>query len=230
MTIEYSPPVDDGLNICFRDDDLLVLNKPSGLLSVPGRGKEKQDCLISRVQREYPTALVVHRLDMSTSGLIVMALNKQVQASMGRLFEQRQIRKHYLAVVSGQLINLEGVVNLPLMTDWPNRPRQKVDHDSGKPSLTKYSVLNYDVTLNQSYVQLRPLTGRSHQLRAHMMALGHPILGDELYAPEPVRAASNRLLLHATELFFVHPVRGQMMEISCPADFFDRDTHNKRHQ
>ncbi len=221
MMSEYLPPRDKGLDIYFQDDSMLVLNKPSGLLTVPGRGEDKQDCLIHRVQHEYVSARVVHRLDMSTSGLVVMALNKDMQAAMGRLFEQRQVSKKYWAVVSGQLDNDDGSIDLPLLADWPNRPRQKVDHEAGKPSATEYSVTTYDKEWNQSCVQLRPLTGRSHQLRIHMMALGHPIVGDELYAPEAVRAASDRLLLHATELAFVHPTTGRPVEITCPADFMD---------
>ena len=216
---KYSPPSQAlGLQIVYQDDDLLILDKPSGLLSVPGRGEDKQDCLLSRVLEEFPSALIIHRLDMSTSGLIMMALTESMQVAMGHLFQRREIEKYYTAVVAGELAELSGMVNLPLITDWPNRPRQKVDHESGKPSMTEYQVLNYDEVKGQSRMRLKPLTGRSHQLRVHMLELGHPIVGDDLYAPEAIRSASPRLLLHALELRFKHPLSGLDLRIECLAD------------
>lgn len=219
ITANYSPPPDTGLDILYLDDDLVVLNKPSGLLSVPGRGMDKQDSLAVRVQREYGDALVVHRLDMSTSGLILMARGQAMQSVLGRLFQQRKVEKRYIAVVGGQPRPAEGEIDLPLITDWPNRPRQMVDHQQGKPALTRYEVLEHDALRNTSRVLLQPHTGRSHQLRVHMMALGHPILGDELYAPRELQQASDRLLLHAQWLRLPHPRSGERVSIQCDPVF-----------
>jgi len=219
MSIAHKPPADTGLDIRYLDDDLVILNKPSGLLSVPGRGDERRDSLAIRVQREFPQALVIHRLDMSTSGLMMMALGSKAQSVMGRLFQQRQVEKHYVAVVAGRVAQVRGEVALPLITDWPNRPRQKVDHETGKPALTRYQVLDHDPQSDISRILLQPHTGRSHQLRVHMMAIGHPILGDELYAPAGWRDAAPRLLLHAQHLAFVHPITGQPLVVECHADF-----------
>lgn len=219
ITANYSPPADSGLDIRYLDRDLIVVNKPSGLLSVPGRGEDKQDCLASRVQRGYPEALVVHRLDMSTSGLMLMARGEAMQSVMGRLFQQRKVDKRYLAVVGGRPSPRQGEIDLPLISDWPNRPRQKVDHPNGKPALTRYRVLEHDAAADTSRVQLEPHTGRSHQLRVHMMAIGHPILGDDLYAGPELRRASTRLLLHAQWLRLPHPRSGEIVEIHCDAEF-----------
>lgn len=205
--LDYLPPPDTGLPLVHADEHLLVLNKPSGLLSVPGRGERMQDCLIHRVQARYPEALIVHRLDMDTSGLIVMARGPEMQRALSLLFADRQVDKRYVAVLAGQVAQDEGEVNLPLITDWPRRPRQKVCHDSGKPSLTRYRVTGRDALRNTTSVELEPVTGRTHQLRVHMMAMGHPILGDPLYG-DPERAADGtaRLLLHAQRLTMPHPV------------------------
>ena len=208
MGAAYIPPPDNGLDILHADEHLLVVNKPAGLLSVPGRGPEKQDCLVSRVQREYPAALTVHRLDMSTSGLMVLALGKEMERALSILFQQRQVHKRYIAVVTGQLAQDSGEIDLPLITDWPNRPRQMVSYEHGKPSQTRYRVLSYDPLHNTSRVELEPVTGRTHQLRVHMMSLGHAILGDEFYASEAVFGQAERLLLHASVLGFRHPVTG----------------------
>ena len=215
----YQPPPDRGLEIQYMDQHLLMLNKPSGLLSVPGRGPDKQDCLISRVQQTYPEALTVHRLDMGTSGLVVLARSPEVQAAMSRLFEQRQVHKCYVALVAGLPNPDEGDIDLPLITDWPNRPRQKVDHESGKPAQTSYRVLSYDDRRDVARMQLNPLTGRSHQLRVHMAQLGHPILGDELYALPEVQGMSPRLALHAAAISFEHPMQDEPLRIQCMPDF-----------
>jgi len=215
----YQPPPDLGLSIIHEDDSLLVLNKPAGLLSVPGRGAEKADCLASRVQRSFADALIVHRLDMETSGLIVMARGAEVHRLLSQQFEQRQVTKRYLAVVDGRLEPECGEVNLPLITDWPNRPRQIVDAERGKPSLTHYRVLHYDVINHTSRVLLAPVTGRSHQLRVHMQALGHPIVGDALYASPTAKAKAQRLLLHAEWLAFTHPVSAERCEFHAAPDF-----------
>lgn len=217
--MKYNPPSHISLDILYKDKYLLILNKPSGLLSVPGRGEDKQDCLISRVQTEYPDALIVHRLDMSTSGLMVIARGKEIERSMSILFQQRKVDKKYLAVVDGEVSPKSGQVNLPLITDWPNRPKQKICFQSGKSSQTYYSVLSYDKQNNSSRLELVPLTGRTHQLRIHMQSIQHAILGDELYANKEVINKSSRLLLHASYLCFMHPLTGKVISIDSEADF-----------
>lgn len=202
------------VNVLFEDDALLIADKPAGLLAVPGRGADKQDCLISRLQQSYPDALVVHRLDMATSGLMVFARGADMQRILSRMFRDREIFKSYTAVVAGHLAHDSGEVSLPLMCDWPNRPRQKVDLTEGKPSLTRYLVVSREA--DSTRVELEPVTGRSHQLRVHMAALGHPILGDALYG-DPARAS--RLLLHACTLSFSHPVSAQTLNFSSSPPF-----------
>ncbi|WP_077036806.1 RluA family pseudouridine synthase [Pelomonas sp. KK5] len=177
------------------DAELIVVNKPGGLLSVPGRGPDKQDCAIARVQARYPEALTVHRLDMATSGLLLVARGPEQQRLLSAEFRERGVKKRYVAVVTGYLDG-EGEVDLPLMTDWPKRPRQKIDHELGKPSLTRWRVLGHEAAGTR--VELEPVTGRTHQLRMHMLALGHPIVGDALYGPDP--GDDQRLLLHASDL------------------------------
>lgn len=215
----YSPPpVTAQLPLIHVDDDLLVLDKPSGLLSVPGRGAAHADCLASRVQHQYPEALIVHRLDMSTSGLIVFARSSVMQRCLSVMFQERQVWKRYIACVAGRLPE-SGAVDLPLIADWPNRPRQKVDLQVGKPSLTRFVRLEYDAERDISRVALEPETGRSHQLRVHMQSLGHPILGDELYADPLHRDRAPRLLLHAQMLRLRHPRLGHPLELSADAPF-----------
>jgi tRNA pseudouridine32 synthase/23S rRNA pseudouridine746 synthase len=215
----YQPPADTGLNVLFADESLLVVDKPSGLLSVPGRGAHKQDCLISRVQREYTDALVVHRLDMETSGLLLLARNKEAHRQLSALFQKRAVQKHYIAVVDGVPETSTGTIDLPLICDWPNRPRQKVDHVLGKPSRTRFTVLGPGIDAQSTRVELVPETGRSHQLRVHMQSLGHPILGDRLYAGTAAQARSVRLLLHAQGLGFVHPSTGEPLSFISEAPF-----------
>jgi tRNA pseudouridine32 synthase/23S rRNA pseudouridine746 synthase len=227
------------------DESLLVADKPAGLLAVPGRGADKQDCLSARIQKEFPEALVVHRLDMATSGLVLFARGAEMQRALSRLFEQRRVAKRYVAVVAGRMAQEAGEVDLPLICDWPNRPRQKVDHELGKPSLTRYRVLGYGKTARAELVEARstnshlpfdklranglpetfgcttrvelePVTGRSHQLRVHMASLGHPILGDALYGDA---ASAPRLLLHARALSFVHPRSGKPVSLTSEAPF-----------
>ncbi|WP_415032920.1 RluA family pseudouridine synthase [Azonexus sp.] len=214
----YQPPVGP-LEICHSDAGLIVVNKPSGLLSVPGRGPDKQDCVIQRLQGEYPEAQIAHRLDMSTSGLLVVARGAAMQQAMYRLFRERAVEKRYLAVVAGWVQEDQGEIDLPLICDWPNRPRQMVCYQRGKPSLTRYRVLQRMLEEDCSLVALEPITGRSHQLRVHLAALGHPILGDELYAGAAVERAP-RLLLHASELAFVHPQSDRRVHFHSPAPFF----------
>ena len=219
MIMRYAPPPHTGLDICYLDNDLIVLNKPSGLLSVPGRGEGKQDCLASRVQREFPETLVVHRLDLGTSGLVLMARNREMQGRLGHLFQRRLVRKRYVAVVAGRPQPQEGEIDLPLIADWPNRPRQRVDHQAGKQAITRFQVLTEDGAAGTSRVRLLPQTGRTHQLRVHMMSIGHPIVGDELYAGDYWHAASERLLLHAERLSLQHPRTGRELQIERAADF-----------
>ncbi len=215
----YCPPPDSGLKIVHLDDDLLIVDKPAGLLSVPGRGPDKQDCLSVRVQSRYPEALPVHRLDLGTSGLLLMARNAHTHSALNRLFADRQVEKRYTAVAAGQLPATEMSIDLPLLVDWPNRPRQRVNLQSGKPSLTRLRVLSYDPQSNTSRLELSPETGRSHQLRVHLQAIGHPLLGDELYAPPDVTARASRLLLHATFLAFNHPSTATLFAVESQPPF-----------
>ena len=218
----YLPPMSPYLDIMYQDDDFIILNKASGILSVPGRLPEHQDCLQNRVQRVLPTATIVHRLDMATSGLMIMALNKPAHVAISRQFEQRKTKKTYLARVFGLIGLNEGSIDLPLICDWPNRPKQKVDHENGKQSLTHYRVLSQtDIVGKQAstLVELTPVTGRSHQLRVHMLALGHPILGDRLYASKEALAMKNRLQLHALNLSLFHPSTEQAMTFNAPCPF-----------
>jgi len=213
----YEPPMKPYLDEVYQDDDVLVLNKPSGLLSVPGRQEIHKDSLQSRAQEKYPTATTVHRLDMETSGLIVMALNKPSHVSLSRQFELRQIDKQYIARVYGHIEPEQGVVDVPLICDWPNRPKQMVDHNNGKKALTHWSLLKKE-TLT-TLVALKPVTGRSHQLRVHMLHIGHPIVGDQLYATGDALTCSDRLELHSESLKFTHPVSAKEMEFLSPATF-----------
>jgi tRNA pseudouridine32 synthase / 23S rRNA pseudouridine746 synthase len=215
-----------GVRLLYADAFLLVLDKPAGLLSVPGRGEDKQDCLSARVQAAFPEALVVHRLDQATSGLMLMARGATMQRALSRSFETREVGKRYVAVVSGRLPAPSdpnapdgwGLIDLPIIVDWPQRPLRIIDAERGKPSQTRWRVLAHDAAANNTRVELEPVTGRSHQLRVHLQALGHPILGDALYAPETVQAAAPRLLLHAFALRFMHPASGTAMHFeSTPA-------------
>jgi len=207
------------ITLLYQDRHLLVADKPAGLLSVPGKGEDKQDCLINRLLLHYPNSRVVHRLDQPTSGLVLVPQSYDALRHLGRQFEQRQVSKRYIAVVAGLLEADSGEVDLPLICDWPNRPRQMVDKNQGKPALTYYRVLQRDTQLQRTRVELMPVTGRSHQLRVHMLALGHPIVGDTLYAPAAIAAASARLLLHAEALGFAHPDSGERLEVTQSAPF-----------
>ena len=212
----YAPP-DEPVRYVHVDAHLIVIDKPSGLLSVPGRGPEKADCAVARVAAEYPGALTVHRLDMATSGLLVLARSKEMQAALSGLFERGEVEKAYIADVWGMPEPAAGGIDLPLITDWPNRPRQKVDHEIGKPSRTLYETVGSGA--HGARLQLTPLTGRSHQLRVHLAEIGHPILGDDLYAHEAARAAASRLHLHASRIAFDHPATGERMDLSLPCPF-----------
>lgn len=216
-TLAYAPPPDDGIEVVYLDAALLLVNKPAGLLSVPGRGDDKQDCLIRRVQAHLPEALIVHRLDMHTSGLLLLARNEEMQRRLSTAFAERQVEKRYLAVVEGLPASTSGEIDLPLGADWPRRPRQKVDRHAGKASLTRYRLLGHDPADNTSLLALWPETGRTHQLRVHLQAIGHPIVGDWLYGGAAM--AAGRLLLHAEQLSFVHPANGRALRVCYPAPF-----------
>lgn len=211
-----------GFEAVYTDDSLLVLNKPAGLLSVPGRGEDKQDCLSSRVQQQHPDALVVHRLDMATSGLMLMARGGNMQRALSRLFENREVHKRYVAVVEGKIPDqapeADGwqLIDLPIMVDWPRRPLRIIDAQ-GKPSQTRWRSVAFDTDTNTTRVELEPLTGRSHQLRVHLKAMGHTIVGDALYGDDPLPAT--RLLLHACQLGFTHPASGKAMSFENSPDF-----------
>jgi tRNA pseudouridine32 synthase / 23S rRNA pseudouridine746 synthase len=211
----YAPP-DEPLRLIHADHAIVLVDKPAGLLTVPGKGEELADCLISRLHSVYPDALLVHRLDRDTSGVIVFALTRHAQRELSAQFEARKTRKAYRARLWGRLEPKEGTVDLPLIVDWPNRPLQHVDPENGKPAQTDWKVLGYEGDITR--VRLSPLTGRSHQLRVHMQALGHPILGDPLYATGPAREFP-RLMLHAESLRINHPETGRGMTFTAPVPF-----------
>lgn len=214
--------VTNDLRLLHVDDALLAFDKPSGLLSVPGRGADKQDCLATRALAQWPDARVVHRLDQPTSGVIVLARNAEMQRALGDAFAERRVDKRYVAIVDGWPDADAGTIDLPLQADWPNRPRQQVDRISGKPALTRWQVLSRTQTAEGApctRLALMPETGRTHQLRVHLQAIGHPILGDALYATAEVQARATRLLLHAESLTLEHPATGASLHIDCPAPF-----------
>jgi tRNA pseudouridine32 synthase/23S rRNA pseudouridine746 synthase len=211
----YSPP-DTPLSILYADDHIAVADKPAGLLSVPGRGADRADCLIHRLRTPYPDILLVHRLDLDTSGVMIFARTKTAQAFLGQQFEQRLTKKIYLARLWGEVADDTGRVDLPLVVDWPNRPRQHVNFESGKPSITDWRVLKRGA--GETRMWLMPLTGRSHQLRVHMAAIGHVILGDPLYASGPA-ADHPRLMLHADSLKIRHPQTEAAMTFAAPCPF-----------
>lgn len=214
MSSDYNPP-DTPLDVIHEDAELLLVNKPQGLLSVPGKGPHLADCLISRVQTAFPTALLVHRLDRDTSGVMVFALTPAAQRHLGLQFEKRHTKKTYIALVHGEVAAKSGVVDLPLIVDWPNRPLQHVNHETGKPALTEWrrGAVNDGVTR----MRLFPRTGRSHQLRVHMKEIGHPIVGDPFYSED--WQAYPRMMLHAESLKLRHPEGGRHMEFKAKTPF-----------
>ncbi|GAA6143490.1 pseudouridine synthase [Hydrogenophaga sp. 5NK40-0174] len=218
------PPLPDH-SVLHADEHLLVLDKPSGMLSVPGRGEDKRDCLSARVQQRWRDALVVHRLDMSTSGIVVLARGLDNQRKLSAAFAERKVHKQYEAVVGGEVHNPMpdngwNLIDLPLIVDWPNRPRSKVDHEAGKPSQTRWRLHERPADISgTTRLQLEPVTGRSHQLRVHLMSIGHPIVGDELYADAATLALAPRLLLHACALSIAHPASGETLHFTCTCPF-----------
>lgn len=201
------------LEVIYADDALVVVNKPAGLLAVPGRGEDKQDCLSVRVQQRFADALIVHRLDMSTSGLMLFARGAVMQRKLSHLFHERRVEKRYIAVVTGVLATADGEIDLPIAADWPRRPLRKIDA-AGQPALTRYRVLAQEA--RGCRIELEPVTGRTHQLRVHLAAIGHPILGDALYGDA---ATAPRLLLHASALRLAHPASGAPLQFASLAPF-----------
>lgn len=213
------PYCSEAIRYLHCDEDLLIVSKPAGLLSVPGRHPDNKDCLISRINQDYPGASIVHRLDMATSGLMIIARNADSHRALSRLFQDRKVYKEYQAVVFGEVISREGFIDLPLACDWPNRPRQELNFDYGKHAQTHFE--NCGLSENgHSKLRLIPITGRSHQLRVHTASIGHPILGCEFYAHPKAKAAADRLLLHASRLRFTHPVSKNELDINLNASFW----------
>jgi tRNA pseudouridine32 synthase/23S rRNA pseudouridine746 synthase len=213
----YDPPLHPWLDILYEDRDILVINKPAGLLSVPGRAEHLQDSVTTRVLRDYPLAHSVHRLDAATSGVLVVALRRKAEKALKLQFQQRLVSKVYVARVGGIVAADAGLIDLPLIADWPRRPLQKVCHESGKPAQTLFRVLQRDT--DSTLLELKPVTGRSHQLRVHMLAIGHPILGDRFYADNAVASRAPRLLLHACLISFLHPYTEQSLTFTAPVPF-----------
>lgn len=220
----YKPPTEPWLDVIYQDDDIIAINKPSGLLSNPGRKKAHYDSAWSRIKAQFPTAELVHRLDMSTSGLIIFAKNKEAERHLKMQFRERITHKLYYARVWGALTEASGRIDLPLICDLPNRPKQKVCFEEGKPSVTDFETIK--VEKKTTLVRLLPITGRSHQLRVHMLALGNPIVGDEFYAPLEAIRYSPRLQLHAAELCFLHPSDNRPMHLFVPCPFFQGGPKN----
>jgi tRNA pseudouridine32 synthase/23S rRNA pseudouridine746 synthase len=209
-------------SVLYADATLLVLEKPAGLLSVPGRGEDKQDCVSARTLRQFPDALVVHRLDMATSGLMLMARGVPAQRRLNDAFANRSVTKQYTAVIDGLPATSPeawNLIDLPIAMDWPNRPRRVIDPIQGKPSQTRWRLVSHDEERNTTRVQLEPITGRSHQLRIHLKALGHPILGDALYSCPRIEKLSTRLLLHASSIEFEHPKESRLMRFTSLPTF-----------
>jgi tRNA pseudouridine32 synthase/23S rRNA pseudouridine746 synthase len=216
----YHPPEHRGLSVLYLSEQLIVVDKPSGLLCVPGRGAGKEDCLSGRVQAEFPDALIVHRLDMGTSGIVVMGRGANAQRELSIQFQERKVHKRYQALVDGLwTAAVAGEIDLPIGADWPSRPRRKVDHATGRPSLTRYRLLDIDAARAVSRIELEPITGRSHQLRVHMEAMGHPIIGDDFYGTPASCAKAERLMLHACRIELGHPETGALLRIDCPPPF-----------
>ncbi|HEY9135459.1 MAG TPA: pseudouridine synthase [Pseudomonadales bacterium] len=213
------PPCNKAIEILYEDEHLLLVNKPDLLLSVPGRAPENKDCLITRLQQQFPSASIVHRLDLDTSGIMVIPLSQAVHSHISRQFQQRKIYKEYTAIVYGLPKTNYGEINFPIKCDWGNRPKQIVDYGRGKAAQTFYKVLERRPENKQSRVTLYPVTGRTHQLRLHLKAIKHPILGCDMYAHEEALGMAKRLMLHATRLEFEHPFTGEILQGYCPPEF-----------
>ena len=217
QTFVYDPPLEPYLSVIYEDADFIVLDKPSGLLSVAGKHPALADCLERRAKTRYPTAAMAHRLDKDTSGILVMALNKRALTAIAMQFEKRTARKSYVARVWGEMAADSGLIDLPLATDWEHKPRQRVDFERGRASQTEWRVIAREAGVTR--VRLHPLTGRTHQLRVHLREIGHVILGDYFYAEGAALAAADRLQLHAEKLSFAHPTTGAPMSFAIPCPF-----------
>ncbi|MFT3931675.1 MAG: RluA family pseudouridine synthase [Spongiibacteraceae bacterium] len=213
------PHCEREIAIVFADEHIVVVDKPYGLLSVPGRDPANRDCVPSRLQSEYGELRIVHRLDLDTSGLMILARDADTHRQLNRQFEQRTVEKYYEALVWGLPVEDEGKIDLPIIVDWPNRPKKIVDHENGKSAQTLYRVLERDAEKNIARVELKPITGRSHQLRVHLAEIGHPILGCPFYAHDAARNAYSRLTLHARDLELTHPATGKKMHFHAPVPF-----------
>lgn len=213
------PTCHEAVQEIYVDEHLLVISKPPFLLSVPGRGPENSDCVITRLQRKYPSVLLAHRLDLDTSGVMIFARTHQAQTAINRAFQERRVDKQYDAIVEGLVNENEGTVDLPLAPDWQNRPRQKVCREKGKSTLTRYRVVARNPDKHCTHLRLMPVTGRSHQLRIHCRELGHPIIGCDLYAPDDICARSERLLLHASDIAVNHPDHGLWQHFKSAVPF-----------
>lgn len=211
------PHSQEEIIILYEDDDLLLVRKPDLLLTIPGRHPLNKDCMITRLQQNYPSASVVHRLDLDTSGIMVVPLNKPTHAHISRQFQERKVEKSYHAIVFGEVMQDTGAIELPIACDWDNRPRQMICHERGKSALTHFEVLERHG--DRTRLLLKPVTGRSHQLRIHLREIGHPILGCDMYAHEEAYNMAPRLMLHATTLAFEHPATGQRLAGECAPDF-----------
>ena len=213
------PKCDKEVEILYQDEHLLVVNKPEFLLSVPGRAPENKDCVITRLQKDFPDAVIVHRLDLDTSGILIVPINRPAMSHIARQFQERKINKRYEAIVWGEVLAQHGSIELPIKADWENRPKQMIHFDEGKKALTHFEKLSYCAENKQTRISLKPITGRSHQLRIHCREMGHPIIGCDMYAHKEALAASPRLLLHACEISFTHPVKNEILTIESPVPF-----------
>jgi len=211
------PHSQKSIKILYEDDDLLLVNKPDLLLSIPGRHPLNKDCLITRLQVDFPTASVVHRLDLDTSGVMIIPLNKLAHSNISRQFQDRKVFKEYIAMIYGRLEAKTGEISLSIAPDWANRPLQVIDHRRGKTAFTRFKTIGRVGA--RTRILLQPVTGRSHQLRLHMQAIGHPILGCDLYAHPEALCMANRLMLHATRIRLIHPTTGRPLEQLCAPDF-----------
>lgn len=213
------PPCREPVREIYRDDDLLVVEKPAFLLSVPGRGPENRDSVLTRLEEQEDSIYLLHRLDLDTSGIMLFARTRLAQKRIARGFQKRAVKKRYEAVVDGLIEEENGSIDLPIAPNWQDRPRNKICHEKGKPALTHWQVLERNEKAQTTRLELKPVTGRSHQLRLHMKAFGHPILGCDLYAPPEIEAKSERLLLHACEISFYHPITDDWMTLQSPVPF-----------
>ena len=215
--VDYAPPLEPFLDVLYEDEHFVILNKASGLLSVPGKAEEHWDCLEYRARQQFGDTRIVHRLDMDTSGIMVLARTDDCHRNLGRQFEKRKVKKSYVARVWGRMAEGEGTVDLPLICDWPNRPKQMVSFEHGKKAVTDWTVMKRDD--QSTLVRLFPHTGRSHQLRVHMLSLGYVIMGDRFYAGGEALTSADRLMLHAETLGFIHPDKGEWVDFVSPCPF-----------